>query len=134
MKLIIHAHHLALPADLEPFLRKHVTTPLARVHDGAASELEVHLGDARPRRGGVDQECRLTFRIPGARPLHVESVRDDLYAALLDAGDRLRRAVKRELGKMRAGSRKRMHRPLGRSFRLRSSRTGTTPGGEPAGL
>jgi ribosome-associated translation inhibitor RaiA len=134
MKLVIHAHHLALPPDLGPFLEKHVTRPLARVFDGSAVELSVHLGDARPQKGGVGQECKLSFHLPGARTMHVESVQADLYEALLDAAERLKRLVKREVAKMRSGTRKPMHRPLGRSWRERSSRSGTTPEGEPAGL
>jgi len=83
MRLSIHAQHLSLPKDLPQFLQKHVTRPLARVFDDPAAELAIHLGDARPARGGVDQECRMSFRMPGARTLHVESVADDLYKALL---------------------------------------------------
>ncbi len=134
MKLVIHAHHLALPPDLGTFLHKHVTRPLARLHDDSAAELSVFLGDARPQRGGVDQECRLTFRLPGVRQLSVASVRPDLLEALLQAADRLKRVVKREVAKMRSGSRRPMHRPLGRSWRERSSRSGTTPEGDPAAL
>lgn len=134
MKLIIHAHHLALPKDLPQFLNKHVTKPLARVFDDPAAELAVHLGDARPTRGGVDQECRMSFRIPGTRTLHVESVADDLYKALLDATDRMKRLAKRNLEKMRAPSRKKTHRPLGRTWRERSTRRATTPSGEPSAL
>lgn len=134
MKVIIHAHHLSLPPDLSDFLEKHVTRPLSRTYDDQAAELSVFLGDARPAKGGVDQECRLTFRIPGARQINVGSVKDDLYKALLDASKRLQRAVKREMEKMRSPSRKPMHRPLGRSYRTRSSNRGTTPAGDPATL
>lgn len=132
MKLVIHSHRLVLPPDLGKFVQKHVTRPLARVFDDSAAELAVHLGDARQQKGGVYQECRLSYRIPGARTLHVESVRPDLHLALLDAADRLKRIVRREISKMR--TRKPMHRPLGRSWRERTSRTGSTPAGEPAGL
>lgn len=134
MKLVIHAHHLALPPDAPAFLGKHVTRPLARLVDDPAAELAVHLGDSKPSKGGVDQECRLSFRMPGARTLHVESVQEDVYKAVLDAARRLKVAVKSELGKMRSGSRRPMHRPLGRSYRERASRRGVTPDGEPAGL
>jgi ribosome-associated translation inhibitor RaiA len=120
--------------DLPAFLQKHVTLPLARLFDDPAAELSVHLGDERPRRGGVDQECRLSFRIPNARTLHVEAMEDDVHKALLDATDRLKRLVRRELSKMRAPSRKPMHRPLGRAWREQSSRRGVTPDGEPAAL
>jgi ribosome-associated translation inhibitor RaiA len=134
MKISIHANHLSLPPDLPAFLDKHVTRPLARLFDGPAAELSVHLGDARPRRGGVDQECRLSFKMPGTRTLHVESVEDDLHKALLGAAERLKRLAKRELSKMRAPTRKPMHRPLGRSWRERSTRRGVTPDGDPAAL
>ena len=134
MKLTIHAHHLTLPPDLPAFLEKHVTRPLARLFDDSAAELEVHLGDERPRRGGVDQECRLSFRMPNARTLHVEATEDDVHKALLGCADRLKRLVRRELSKMRAPARKPMHRPLGRTWRERSSRAGVTPDGDPAGL
>jgi putative sigma-54 modulation protein len=134
MRLSIHTQHLTLPPDLPAFLEKHVTRPLARLFDSSAAELSIHLGDDRPRRGGVDQVCRVSFRIPNARTLHVESVQDDVHKALLDATDRLKRLVRRELGKMRAVSRKPTHRPLGRTWRERSSRHGMTPDGDPAGL
>jgi ribosome-associated translation inhibitor RaiA len=134
MRLSIHTQHLTLPPDLPAFLEKHVTRPLARMFDDAAAELSIHLGDQRPRRGGVDQECRLSFRMPGTRTLHVESVEDDLHKALLGAVERLKRLVRRELGKMRAPSRRPTHRPLGRTWRERSTRRGVTPGGDPAAL
>ncbi len=134
MKLIIHSQHLDAPPDLPRFLDKHVTRPLARVFDDPAAELDVHLGDERPRRGGVDQECRMSFRMPGARTVHVEAIADDLYKALLSAGDRLRRHVRKTLSRMRSPSRRPTHRPLGRTWRERSSRRGVTPGGDPAAL
>jgi ribosome-associated translation inhibitor RaiA len=134
MRLSIHTQHLSVPPDLPEFLEKHVTRPLARVFDDAAAELSIHFDDVRRRRGGVDQQCRISFRIPGARTLHVESVEDDPHKALLGAAERLKRLVKRELGKMRAPSRRAMHRPLGRAWRERSTRRGVTPGGDPAAL
>jgi ribosome-associated translation inhibitor RaiA len=134
MRLSIHAHHLTLPPDLPAFLEKHVTKPLARMFDDPSAELSLHLADERPRRGGVDQQCRLSFRMPKTRTLHVETTSDDLHKALLDASDRLKRLVRRELSKMRTPARKLVHRPLGRTWRDRTSRRGVTPGGDPAGL
>ncbi len=134
MKVAIHAHHLAVPSDLPAFLEKHVTRPLARLFDDPAAELMVFLGDARPQKGGVDQACRLAFRMPGTRQITVGSEADDLKTALLDAATRLKRQVRKQLGKMRSPSRKPMHRPLGRTYRERSTRSGTTPEGDPAAL
>ncbi len=134
MRLIVHAHRVEPPQGLPRFLEKHVMRPLARVFDDPAAELDVHLDDARSRRRGVDQECRMSFRMPGGRTVHVEAVEDDLFKALLDAGDRLRRHVRKQLSRMRSPSRKPVHRPLGRTWRERSSRRGVTPDGDPAAL
>jgi ribosome-associated translation inhibitor RaiA len=134
MRLSIHTHDVALPPDLGSFLQKHLTRPLSRLLDDPAAQLSVHLGDLRRKKGGIDRVCRVSFRIPGARVLHVESTQDDIHASLIDAGERLRRLVKRELEKMRSDSRRPMHRPLGRSWRERSSRRGVTPDGAPAAL
>ena len=134
MTIVIYGHHLTLPRDLGSFLRKHVTTPLARVYDNQAAQLTVRLGDDKPHKGGRDQTCRLTFRIPGARTLTVSSLQDDLYTAVLDAADRLKRVVQRELQKQRSNGRHPQHRPLGRSYRLKASRLGTTMDGAPSTL
>jgi ribosome-associated translation inhibitor RaiA len=134
MKLVIHGHQLGIPRDARAFLRTHVVDPLARLHDGPATELTVGFDDARPRKGGVDQVCRLTYRMPNSRTLTVESVADDIHAALLDAAKRLKRLVEREIGKMRSRSRSPMHKPIGRSWRASSTRSGVTPAGDPSSL
>ena len=134
MKLIIHSRHLRVPSNLAEFLAKHLSRPLARVFDDSAAELVVYLGDQRPRKGGTGQECRIAFRMPGASPLNVVSIQDDLYKALLDASERLRRAVRKQLGRMRSPTRRPVHRPLGRTYRETSTRSGVTPEGDPAAL
>jgi len=134
MRLVLHGHRLGVPRDAQAFLRKHLVRPISRLHDSPANELTVHFDDARPEKGGVDQVCRLTLRIPGARPLHVESVAEDLHAAVLDAARRLRRLVEREVGKQRSTSRSPMHKPLGRTWRARSSTGELAPDGTPSTL
>ena len=134
MKLVVHGHQLGIPRDAQVFLRKSLLTPLRRLHDSSAAELTVGLDDVRPHKGGVDQRCRLTFRMPGARAITVESLADDVHAAILDAARRLKRLVEREIGKQRSVSRKPMRNPLGRSWRQKLSRDGVAPDGTPATL
>ncbi len=134
MKLQIHAHQLDAPSDVTAFIGKHVVAPLKRLHDGPSTELVVFVEDAKPGKGGVDQSCKMTFRLPSARTLRVESVQQDLHAALLDCSRRLRRLVEREVGKQRSTSRSPQHRPLGRTWRRVSSRSGATPDGTPSTL
>jgi len=111
MKISIHAHHLRIPEDLPTYLEKHLTKPLARLYDDAVAELEVRLDDTRLRRGGVDQQCTLSFRMPGLKTLHVEAVAADIHAALIEAADKLKQAVKKTVGKRRTPGRATARRP-----------------------
>ncbi len=134
MKVNVHAHQLRLPRDVAAFLRKHVLAPLRRLGDTPATELTVYVEDAKPGRGGVDQACKMTFRMPGARTLRVESVKEDLHDALLECARRLKRLVQREVEKRRTSSRSPQSRPLGRTWRLRATRRDVAPDGTPSTL
>jgi len=134
MKLVIHPRQLEAPADVLAFLRKHVVMPLRRLHDSPATQLTVFLEDAMPERGGVDQACKLSFRMPGARSIRVESVARDVHASLLDCSQRLRRLVLREVERQRSSGRSRASRPLGRAWREASTRRALSPDGTPSTL
>jgi putative sigma-54 modulation protein len=134
MKFAIHAHKLDAPRDVASFVRKHVLASLRRLHDSPASELVLYVEDAKPGKGGMDQVCKMTFRLPHARTLRVESVKDDLHAALLECAHRLKRLVQREVLKQRSPSRAPEHRPLGRTWRKVATRRGVAPDGTPATL
>ena len=134
MKIVIHAHQLIAPRDVASYLHQHLVQPLARLYDNPAAQLTVYVEDATPGKGGVDQSCKLSFRMPGARTLRVESVKDDLHAALLECGQRLKRLVSRELQKARSPSRAPEHKTLGRTWRNVASRSDTAPDGTPSTL
>ncbi|HYS82590.1 MAG TPA: HPF/RaiA family ribosome-associated protein [Anaeromyxobacteraceae bacterium] len=134
MKVSIHAHHLAAPRDVTVFLEKHLLAPLRRLHDSPATELTVHVEDTKPGKGGVDQACKVTFRMPNSRTMRVEAVRDDFHAALLDCAQRLRRLVQREVQKQRSPGRAPVPRPLGRTWRQRAQSAELAPDGYPSTL
>lgn len=134
MNLVLHAHQLAAPRDVVSYLAKHVLAPLRRHHDSPAAKLTVFVEDTKPGKGGIDQACKMTLHMPGARTLRVESVHDDLHASILDCGRRLKKLVEREVGKQRSTSRSPESRPLGRTWRRSASRTGVTPDGTPSTL
>jgi hypothetical protein len=94
----------------------------------------VYLEDTMPERGGVDQACKMSFRMPGTRSLRVESVTEDVHASLLDCAQRLRRLVQREVGRQRSNGRSRATRPLGRAWREASTRGALSPDGTPSTL
>ena len=134
MRISIHAHHVAAPRDIAAFVAKHLLTPLERLYDSPATRLTIHVEDATPGRGGIGQACKITFRMPNARTMRVEAVRDDLHAALLDCAQRLRRLVQREVAKQRSPGRAPISRPLGRIWRERAHGAELTPDGTPATL
>ena len=71
----------------------------------------------------MDKECHLTLHMPGARTIQIEEATQDPYASMDAAADRLVRAAKKELERMRKGGRHK-YRPLA---------TVVAEGGVPAG-
>ena len=116
---------MRLSAGIKNYAEEHVVSPLRRFYDNEAAELRVELGDARGSKGGLDKECHLTLRMPGARTIQIEESTQDPYASLDAAGDRLVRAAKKELSRMRRPKGRHKYRPLA---------TVVAEGGVPGGL
>jgi len=125
MKVIIQGKQLRLSHGLKSYAREHVVEPLNRFYDNEAAELRVELGDVNGSKGGLDKECHLTLHMPGARTIQIEETTPDPYASMDAASDRLVRAAKRELQRMRRPSRRHKEHPLA---------TAVAEGGVPGGL
>ena len=125
MKLIIQGKQLRLSQRLKEYAQEHVAEPLNRFYDNEAAELRVELGDANGSKGGVDKECHLTLHMPGARTIQIEETTPDPFASMDAAADRLVRAAKKELQRMRRPSRRHKEHPLA---------TVVAEGGVPSGL
>ena len=125
MKTIIQGKHLRLSRGLKSYAQEHVVAPLNRFYDNEAAELRVELGDVNGSKGGVDKECHLTLHMPGARTIQIEESTHDPYASMDAAADRLVRAAKKELQRMRRPSRRHKEHPLA---------TVVAEGGVPGGL
>jgi len=125
MKIIIQGKHLRLSQGLKSYAQEHVVEALNRFYDTEAAELRVELGDVNGAKGGVDKECHLTLHMPGARTIQIEETTPDPYASMDSASDRLVRAAKKELQRMRRTGRREKEHPLA---------TVVTEGGVPGGL
>ncbi|HWE24688.1 MAG TPA: HPF/RaiA family ribosome-associated protein [Myxococcales bacterium] len=125
MKVIIQGKHLRLSPGLKNYAREHVVAPLNRFYDNEAAELRVELGDVNGNKGGVDKECHLTLHMPGAKTIQIEETTPDSYASMDAASDRLVRAAKKELERMRRPGRRHKEHPLA---------TVVAEGGVPGGL
>ncbi len=134
MKIVIHGHQMEVADEIVAYLRKHLV-PLQRMYDSPAAQLTVYVEDAKPGKGGVDQACKLTLHMPRTKTLRVESVKEDLHAALLECVQRLKRLVQREVQKARTPARTVQQNPLGRSWRDESEgNSGLAPDGTPSTL
>ena len=125
MKVIIQGKQMRLSAGIKNYAQEHVVAQLTRFYDNEAAELRVELGDERGSKGGLDKECHLTLRMPGARTIQIEESTQDPYASLDAAGDRLIRAAKKEIERMRRPPGRHKYRPLA---------TVVAEGGVPGGL
>jgi len=125
MKVIIQGKQLRLSQGMKRYAHEHVVEPLNRFYDNEAAELRVELGDANGSKGGVDKECHLTLHMPGAKTIQIEEATPDPYASMDAAADRLVRAAKKELQRMRRPSRRHKQHPLA---------TVVAEGGVPGGL
>jgi ribosome-associated translation inhibitor RaiA len=125
MKIIIQGKHLRLSQGLKSYAQEHLIGPLNRFYDNEAAELRIELGDVNGSKGGVDKECHLTLHMPGARTIQIEEATPDPYASMDAAADRLVRAAKKELQRMRRPDRRHKEHPLA---------TVVAEGGVPGGL
>lgn len=110
MKLIIQGKQLQLSENLKAHVEEHVYRPLLRFYDNQAAELRVELGKAHAH--GEAREVHLTLHMPGTSAIQIEEEQDDLFAAINLAADRLERACKKELERMRQPSGHRAEHPL----------------------
>jgi len=101
MKEIVKGVHVDLSRGLKEHIQAHLIAQIATFYDDEAAEIEIHLRDSNGPKGGEDQECSITFRMPGAASIHVEEATDDMYKSIDLARDRLERLIKRELQKRR---------------------------------
>lgn len=87
MNLTIHGNHI----DVSPALRSHIAGKLARIdrHFDRVIDASVQLTVEKIR-----QRAEITLRVRGSH-IHVESVEDDMYAAIDTLVDKLDRQVVR---------------------------------------
>jgi putative sigma-54 modulation protein len=99
MEVRVRGVHVNVDEGLRTFVEMHVERALQRIFQQQAVVVEVHLVDTNGPKGGVDKAARVTLHVPGAPPIHVEEVSDEVRKAVLGACERLERAAKRWLDK-----------------------------------
>jgi putative sigma-54 modulation protein len=90
MNLTISGHHL----ELTPAIREYVQTKLERIkrHFDHVIDVAVILAVEKLPEKGKRQKAEINLRLPG-NVIHVESIAEDLYAAIDGLIDKLDRQV-----------------------------------------
>jgi putative sigma-54 modulation protein len=101
MKVLMRGVHLELTDSLREYVQGHLVDPISNYLDSEASEIDISLVDINGPKGGVDQECRVTVRIPHFPAVHVTETAETMFAAIDLTRDRLETAVQRMIEKRR---------------------------------
>lgn len=104
MKVLMRGVHLDLTEELRDYANRHLVDPLAKYIDDEATELEIALVDINGPKGGVDQECRVTVRMPGFSGMHVTETSETMFQSIDAARDTLEKMIKRTVEKRREAS------------------------------
>ena len=100
MQLDIRGQRLALTPALLDHVARRIRFALGRF-DGRVRRVTVRVGDVDGPRSGVDKRCQLRVDVAG-RPVTIEELDADLYAAIDRAAERAGRAAQRTLARVRA--------------------------------
>jgi putative sigma-54 modulation protein len=104
MKVLMRGVHLELTESLRDYATRHLVDPIARYIEDEASEIEIALVDINGPKGGVDQECRVTVRMPGFAGMHITETAETMFQAIDATRDRLEKTIKRTVEKRREAS------------------------------
>lgn len=101
MKVLMRGVHLELTDSLRNYANEHLVDPIAKYIDDEATEVEIALVDINGNKGGVDQECRVTVRMPGFSGIHITETAETMFQAIDALRDRLENTIKRTVEKRR---------------------------------
>ena len=94
------SHNILLFNELDDFVVDTMTKTLERLADDVLS-VDVFLKDVNGPKGGVDKQVIVRAHLRNRQQLAVETVDENLYAAIKSGAKRMKRAVRRSLEKSR---------------------------------
>ena len=100
MNITIRTQHFDVSHAIQSFVRNKVESALARFHDEVLS-VDVFLSDINGPKGGQDKRVVIRIQLRRRHQIAVESLHDDLYAAISSSSKKARRVVRRKLRKLR---------------------------------
>lgn len=95
MQTSISAQGFELTEAIKAFALENIEDSLSRIWSKSGSLLEIHLSDLRGPKGGLDQECRVIFYMPGGPKFVITEVTEDMRKSIHQARKRLLRRVRK---------------------------------------
>jgi ribosome-associated translation inhibitor RaiA len=105
------SHNIQLTRELDKFVESTVQGSLERLADDLVS-IDVFLKDLNGPKGGIDKQVVIRIHMRGRREVAIETVHENLAAAIRVGAKRAKRAVRRSLRKSRRIEKFRISRRL----------------------
>ncbi|MDJ0710779.1 MAG: HPF/RaiA family ribosome-associated protein [Woeseiaceae bacterium] len=100
MNVSCRAQGFELSSAIDMFVRKEVHSTLDHFSEEIVS-VDVFMKDTNGPKGGVDKQVLMRIQIRGRQQITMQTIREDLYAAIRISTKRAKRAVRRSLRKAR---------------------------------
>lgn len=103
------SHNILLSSELDAFVSTTMHQALDR-HGEDVLSIDVFLKDVNGPKGGVDKQVIVRLHLRNRRQLAIETLDENLYAAVRRSAKRAKTAVRRSLRKSRRIEKFRMHK------------------------
>lgn len=111
MNITINSQGFAVTASIDAFIRRELDNALRRV-DNDVMSIDVFLKDANGPKGGVDKQILIRVWLHNRQLIAINTLHEDLYAAVKKGVRRTKRTVNRNLRRSRRIERRRLHELL----------------------
>ncbi len=96
MNINSSAQGFEMTPAIDSFLRRQLSTSLQRFDEHVVA-IDVYLKDTNGPKGGIDKHVLIRVRLRNRHKVVLETVHDDLYAAITLGARKIKRAVRRRL-------------------------------------
>ena len=100
MQITLRTQGFELSSAIEAFVRNRLYAALQRLSVNVFA-IDVFAKDVNGPKGGIDKEVLIRVQLPNRQMLAVDTVHENLYAAIEKGAKRTKRAVRRQLRKAR---------------------------------
>ncbi|MGB5490668.1 MAG: HPF/RaiA family ribosome-associated protein [Woeseiaceae bacterium] len=111
MNITTRAQGFEITGAIDQFVRDQIHTALQHLSENIIA-VDVFMKDANGPKGGVDKQALVRVQLRNRQVLAVETVHENLYAAIKKGSKRTKRTVRRQLRKSQRIDKQRMRDSL----------------------